>query len=74
MPLDILQTLLKSEPLWVSMLFIFFKLYSVATFEFFFIINKWNFLDNSNFKTYYFHLDFMGMLIVLDRSKSIIKD
>jgi len=36
---------------------------------FFCIINRLKVWGNSNFKTYYLHLDFMGMVRVLDRSQ-----
>jgi hypothetical protein len=75
MPLAILQTLLKSEHLWISILFTFFKILFCCILLYFFCNkNKQKVLGNSNFKAYYLHLDFMEMVRVLDRSHKTIRD
>ena len=74
MPLAILPTLLKSEHLWISMLFTFLNFMLLHLVVFFCIINKWKVWGNSNFKVYYFHLDIMGMVRILDWSHKTITD
>jgi hypothetical protein len=74
MPLAILQTLLKSEHLWMSMLVHFLKIYFVPSCCIFVYNKQTKVWGNSNFKAYYLLLDIMGMVRVLDRSHRTIKD
>ena len=69
-----LQILLKSEHFSMSMLFTFFKFYNVVSCCLYLYHEQMKVWGNSNFKASYLHLDFMKMVIVLDRSQKTIKD